>query len=156
MSDQGTSPVHIAGVLARATATGLIGAAMSAERHPVAMRRMGLVVAAGLGAVAGLAAAGIVPLTDREDGQRLDQAEGERSPIAAAALGVATFALTAGVSEVGLRTQRRFERWADAAFGRPRLAVGLANGAISIVLDLADDRIGPDEAIRSAPRAHGL
>lgn len=155
MSDQRTAPIHIAGVLARATATGLIGAAVSAERHPVALRRVGLVFAAGLGAAAGLAAAGIVSLPEGEDGPSPDQAGGERSAVAAAGLGVAIFALAAGGSEVGLRGQRRFERWADGAFGRPRLAVGVATGALSLVLDLADDRTGPGGANRSAPEPAG-
>lgn len=140
MTDPSMSTVHIAGVFARAAATGLAGAALSAERHPVAIRRVGLVFAAGLGTAAGLAARP----TERA------AAPGSLPPVAAAALGVATFALTAGVSEVGLRTQRRFERWADAAWGRPRLAVGLATGAIAVVLDLADDWTGPDGAIRSS------
>lgn len=151
MNDQRTAPIHIAGVLARATATGLIGAAVSAERHPVALRRLGLVFAAGLGTAAGLGAAGIVSPPQGEDGPSPDQAGGQRSAVAAAGLGVAIFALAAGGSEVGLRAQRRFERWADGAFGRPRLAVGLATGALALVLDLADDWTGPDEANGSVP-----
>lgn len=150
MSNQRTAPVHIAGVLARATATGLIGAAVSAETHPVAMRRVGLVFAAGLGTAAGLAAAGIISPPEGEDGPSPDQTDGEPSTVAAAGLGVAIFALAAGGSEVGLRAQRRFERWADGAFGRPRLAVGLATGALALVLDLADDWTGPGGANRSA------
>ena len=57
------------------------------------------------------------------------------------AVGAGIFALTAGASEVGLRAQGRFERWADDTFGHPRLAVGVATGALALAVDGAA-RIG--------------
>lgn len=137
MTSEPTASVLTAGTAARVLATGLVGAALSAERHPTLMRSVGWLLAAGAGCCVGLGAAG-------------ETEERRASPVAAAGLGVAVVALTGGTSEAGVWAQRRFERWADAAFGRPRLAVGLATGALALLIDLADERQRAAERGREA------
>lgn len=125
MTTEPTAPLLTTGTAVRVVATGLAGAALSAERHSTLMRRTGWVLAAGAGCLVGVSAG---------------RAEaGRPSPVAAAGLGVTVFALTGGTSEAAVWAQRRFERWADAAFGRPRLAVGVATGALALLVDVADE-----------------
>lgn len=118
------------GVLARAAATGAAGAALSADRHPGVVRGLGLAVSAGAGMWVALAAGGVIPRADPE--------EGPAPPAVAIALGVGIFAVAAGASEVGLRGQRRLEQWADRACGRPRLTVGLLSAGLSLAVDVAE------------------
>lgn len=139
MTTEPTASVLTAGTAARVLATGLAGAALSAERHPTLMRSVGWVLAAGAGCFVGLGAAGVLP-KGAQGGATLEVEQKGLPPIAAAGLGAAVFAMTGATSEAGVWAQRRFERWADAAFGRPRLAVGLATGALALLVDVADER----------------
>lgn len=134
MTDRTTAPLLTGEMLAQSAGTGLVGAALSVERHRGALRALGLVLATGVGVWTGLASGGVVkPRTDESS----EDAQQHAPPAVAAALGAGMFALTAGTSEVGLRLQGRFERWADDMFGRPRLVLGVATGAVSLGLDLA-------------------
>lgn len=135
MTAASTTPLITSGDLAKAAAATLAGAALSAEQHPTLVRGVGLVLAAGLGSLVALTAGGVVGLPGEEpadDGERQ-----QMGPVAAAALGLGTFAVTAGASELGLRGQRRLERWADRTTGHPRLTVGVLSGALSLALDVA-------------------
>ncbi|GAA1150864.1 hypothetical protein [Ornithinicoccus hortensis] len=145
---------HLGAVLARAAGTGLAGAALSVERHPKVARGIGLAFSAVVGTAVSLtvgrardgrtwadafeeAPAPEAPATPE---QRAGSTAGEPAlaPVPAAALGVGTFLLSAGVSELGLRCQGRFERWAARTTGHPRIALGLTAAAMSLGIDLAE------------------
>lgn len=135
MTDRGTAPPPI-GALARAAAAGCIGGALSVQRHETAIRRLGLLLATGTGAWTALTAGGVV--TPPAAGRSSDDGPRPVPPAAAAALGVGMFAVAAGASEVGLRGQRRLERWAERTNGHPRLTIGVLSAAAALVIDAAD------------------
>lgn len=141
MTDRTSAPLLTGEMLGQAAATGLAGAALSVDRHPRSVRALSLVLATAAGTWTGLAASGVVarPATDEQPKgeQPAATSEGPASPAKAIALGAGIFALTAGAGEVGIRMQSRFERWAEESFGRPRLAVGITTGALSLAIDVA-------------------
>lgn len=138
MTDRTTAPLITGELLAQAVGTGLLGAALTVEQHPRLLRGLGLALAGAAGVGSALAAGGVLPSSSGSSG---DAPKGDSSPAVAVAVGAGIFALTAGASEVGLRAQGRFERWADDTFGHPRLAVGVATGALALAVDGAA-RIG--------------
>lgn len=145
MTDRTTTPPLTAQALARAAAAGLVGAAVSAERHPRALRGIGLVFAAGVGTATALATSGVLP---RPKGETSSGPAGTGDgpplpPAGAAALGGAVFVLAGATSEVGLRAQRAFERWADRTTGHPRVALGVATAALSLASELTDRSEAP-------------
>lgn len=169
-----TTTARTGTILARAAASGLAGAALSVERHTALSRGLGLAFSAGLGVFAALAAGNAVALpssvgpTDGTAGgghaATPDESAGPatvdtpRSPAAAVALGLGIFALSAGASELGLRAQRRLERWAGRTTGRPRLTIGLLTGAASLGIDLIDraaERAGSVGRPTSRPAGSG-
>lgn len=144
-----TSPAALTpSMAASAAVSGLACAALSVDRHPGLVRGLGLGFAAAFGAWTALAAGGVIAVQGNGTSEgRAREARGQTaSPAVAAGLGVAAFAVTAGVSEVGLRGQRRVEQWADRVTGRPRLVIGVAGAALSLGADLAARRAGQGDA----------
>ncbi len=138
-------------MLARAAASGAAGAAFSVTKHPVAARRIGLAIAAGVGAAAtylsatqGLPFADDQPETsDRADGS----ADADPLPLPAAiGLGAGTFVVGVVVSELGIKAQAGLERWGSRTVGNPRLVVGLASALTSLGIDLVEKRLGGVDA----------
>lgn len=135
MTDRTAAPLITGEMLAQAAGAGVLGASLSAERHPRLLRGLGLALAGMAGVGTALAVGGVLPSSSTESSG--DGPKGDASPAVAAAVGVGLFALSAGASEVGLRGQRRIERWALESFGRPRLMVGVATAALSLAIDVA-------------------
>ncbi len=135
MTDRTTAPLITGPMLGQAAATGLLGAALTVERHPRLLRGLGLAFAGGVGAWTALASSGVVTVPGAGSGG--EDRQGSAPPAVAAAMGVGLCAALAGASEVGIRVQGRFERWAGETVGRPRLAVGVVTGVLSLALDVA-------------------
>lgn len=131
-------------MIARAAALGAAGAALSVTKNPRLVRGLSLATAAGLGGFAAYATAtgDLGPLAQDEGGEAR-ALEGRPLP-QALALGLGVAAVSAGVSELGVRAQGGLERWADRTTGRPRLAVALVTAATSLVMDVVEQRVDPD------------
>lgn len=134
MTDRTAAPLITAPILGQAVAGGLLGGVLTVEHHPRLLRGLGLAVAGGVGTWTALAAFGVIAMPS---GSGDEDSRGSVPPAVAAAMGVGMCAALAGASEVGIRAQGRFERWAGDTFGRPRLVLGVVTGALSLAFDVA-------------------